>query len=102
MEGTKHFSLLFADDFEGEFKDRGIEDGEGVLLDLNGYSYLHVQPCDTGWDYSFYDAEMNLIDGGLLEDPEMSQFEAVRQLCESLFSRGVVVKRVPMSLLGDE
>ncbi|HJA57700.1 MAG TPA: hypothetical protein H9951_20400, partial [Candidatus Bacteroides intestinigallinarum] len=24
------------------------------LLVLDDTSYLHVQPCDTGWDYTLY------------------------------------------------
>ena len=38
-----------------------------ALLVLDDTSYLHVQPCDTGWDYTLYDvATMKQMDGGQL------------------------------------
>lgn len=39
-----------------------------ALLVLDDTSYLHVQPCDTGWDYTLYDvATMKQMDGGQLD-----------------------------------
>ena len=36
-----------------------------ALLVLDGVTYLHIQPCDTGWDYTLYDKEtMKELDGG--------------------------------------
>ena len=28
-----------------------------ALFLLNDATYLHIQPCDTGWDYTLYDKE---------------------------------------------
>ena len=32
------------------------EPSEALLL-LNDATYLHIQPCETGWDYTLYDKE---------------------------------------------
>ena len=32
------------------------EPAEALFL-LNDATYLHIQPCDTGWDYTLYDKE---------------------------------------------
>ena len=34
-----------------------------ALLVLDDTSYLHVQPCDTGWDYTLYDVATMKADG---------------------------------------
>ena len=40
---------------------------------LDDTTYLHVQPCDTGWDYTLYDvATMKQMDGGQLDGPDMA------------------------------
>jgi antirestriction protein ArdC len=40
------------------------EPAEALFL-LNDATYLHIQPCDTGWDYTLYDKEtMKELDGG--------------------------------------
>ena len=56
-----------------------------ALFLLNDATYLHIQPCDTGWDYTLYDKEtMKELDGGQLDEPELSRSAAVRQICEGL------------------
>ena len=37
-----------------------------ALFLLDDATYLHIQPCDTGWDYTLYDKEtMKELDGGI-------------------------------------
>ena len=49
-----------------------------ALLVLDDTAYLHVQPCDTGWDYTLYDAEtMKQLDGGQLDGANMGRSEAI-------------------------
>ena len=48
------------------------EPAEALFL-LNDATYLHIQPCDTDWDYTLYDKEtMKELDGGQLDTPELS------------------------------
>lgn len=42
--------------------------GKEALYLVDDTMYLHVQPTDGGWDYSFYDKESKrLLDGGVIE-----------------------------------
>ena len=58
-------------------------DREEALLLLDGEVYLHIQPCDTGWDYTLYNAATMIeLDGGQLDDLNMSRARAALQICE--------------------
>ena len=71
-----------------------------TLLVLNGILYLHVQPCDTGWDYTLYDKEtMKELDGGQLDEPELSRSAAVRQICEGLELENPSIQDAPLSMI---
>ena len=71
-----------------------------ALFLLDGTAYLHIQPCDTGWDYTLYDKEtMRELDGGQLDAPELPCSAAVRQICEDLNMGGQSVKEAPLSML---
>src|SRR5699024_5552346 len=46
-------------------------EAQEALLLVDDATYLHVQPCDIGWDYTLYDAAtMKQLDGGQLDAPE--------------------------------
>jgi hypothetical protein len=71
-----------------------------ALLVLDDASYLHVQPCDTGWDYSLYDvATMKQMDGGQLDGPDMGRSIAVSHICEDLGMGGKSIKYAPLSMI---
>src|SRR5699024_3512477 len=54
-----------------------------ALLALDDTTYLHVQLCDTGWDYTLYDvATMKQLDGGQLDAPELPLSTAALKICE--------------------
>ena len=56
-----------------------------ALLVLDDTTYLHVQPCNTGWDYTLYDvATMKQMDGGQLDGANMGRSEAIGHICEDL------------------
>ena len=75
------------------------EPAEALLL-LNDATYLHIQPCDTGWDYTLYDKEtMKELDGGQLDTPELSRSAAVRQICEGLELENPSVQDAPLSMI---
>ena len=71
-----------------------------ALFLLNDVTYLHIQPCDTGWDYTLYDKEtMKELDGGQLDAPELSRSAAVRQICEGLELKNPSVQDAPLSMI---
>ena len=71
-----------------------------ALFLLNDATYLHIQPCDTGWDYTLYNKEtMKELDGGQLDTPELSRSAAVRQICEGLELENPSVQDAPLSMI---
>ena len=71
-----------------------------ALFLLDDATYLHIQPCDTGWDYTLYDKEtMKELDGGQLDTPELSRSAAVRQICEGLKLENPSIQDAPLSMI---
>ena len=71
-----------------------------TLFLLDDATYLHIQPCDTGWDYTLYDKEtMKELDGGQLDAPKLSRSAAVRQICEGLELENPSVQDAPLSMI---
>ena len=71
-----------------------------ALFLLDDATYLHIQPCDTGWDYTLYDKEtMKELDGGQLDTPELSLSAAVQQICEGLELENPSVQDAPLSMI---
>lgn len=72
---------------------------EGLYL-LNDSQYLHVQMSEAGtWDFSFYDKEnLKLLDGGLLDNPEMPIDQARDAIIENM---GLDVQTL-VPLIGEE
>lgn len=71
-----------------------------ALFLLDDATYLHIQPCDTGWDYTLYDKEtMKELDGGQLDAPKLSRSAAVRQICEGLELENPSVQDAPLSMI---
>ena len=71
-----------------------------ALLVLDDTTYLHIQPCDTGWDYTLYDKEtMRELDGGQLDAPDMNRLEAIGHICEDLDLGSQSMKYAPLSMV---
>ena len=71
-----------------------------ALLVLDDTTYLHVQPCDTGWDYTFYDAATRKqLDGGQLDAPELSLSTAALKICEMRGMGGQSIRYAPLSMI---
>ena len=71
-----------------------------ALLVLDDTTYLHVQPCDTGWDYTLYDvATMKQMDGGRLDGANMGRSEAIGHICEDLGMGSKSIKYAPLSMI---
>ena len=115
LETINKTSCELINDIERHYKeickDRGIDltakqepeqadiPQEALFL-LNDATYLHIQPCDTGWDYTLYDKEtMKELDGGQLDTPELSRSAAVRQICEGLELENPSIQDAPLSMI---
>ena len=71
-----------------------------TLFLLDDATYLHIQPCDTGWDYTLYDKEtMRELDGGQLDAPKLSRSAAVQQICEGLELENPSIQDAPLSMI---
>ena len=71
-----------------------------ALVVLDDTTYLHIQPCDTGWDYTLYDvATMKQLDGGQLDGPDLGRSEAVSHICEDLGMGSKSIKYAPLSMI---
>ena len=71
-----------------------------TLFLLDDATYLHIQPCDTGWDYTLYDkVTMKELDGGQLDTPELSRSAAVQQICEGLELENPSIQDAPLSMI---
>ena len=71
-----------------------------ALLVLDDTTYLHVQPCDTGWDYTLYDvATMKQLDGGQLDAPELPLSTAALKICEMHGMGGQAIQYAPVSMI---
>lgn len=47
-----------------------------------GDQFFAIQVATEGYDYSFYDKEYKLMDGGILDNPDISMREAVQDILE--------------------
>ena len=71
-----------------------------ALLVLDDAAYLHIQPCDTGWDYTLYDKKtMRELDGGQLDAPDLRRSEAALRICEDLNMGNASIKYAPLSMI---
>ena len=71
-----------------------------TLFLIDDATYLHIQPCDSGWDYTLYDAaSMKELDGGQLDMPELSRMKAVLQICDDNDLSSNSVKYAPLSMI---
>ena len=71
-----------------------------ALFLIDDATYLHIQPCDSGWDYTLYDAaSMKEMDGGQLDMPELSRMKAVLQICDDNDLGRDSVKYAPLSMI---
>ena len=71
-----------------------------ALFLIDNATYLHIQSCDSGWDYTLYDAaSMKELDGGQLDMPEISRMKAVLQICDDNDLGRDTVKYAPLSMI---
>ena len=71
-----------------------------ALFLIDNATYLHIQSCDSGWDYTLYDAaSMKELDGGQLDMPELSCMKAVLQICDDNDLSSNSVKYAPLPMI---
>ena len=71
-----------------------------ALFLIDDATYLHIQSCDSGWDYTLYDAaSIKETDGGQLDMPELSCMKAVLQICDDNDLSSNSVKYAPPSMI---
>ena len=70
------------------------------FYELDGRLYLHVQPCDGGYDYTIYDkGTMRALDGGQLDAPELPLSTAALKICEMHDMGGQSIQYAPLSMI---
>ena len=75
-------------------------EAQEALLLVDDATYLHVQSCDTGWDYTLYDvATMKQMNGGQLDGPDMGRSAAVSHICKDLGLGDKSIKYAPLSMI---
>ena len=75
-------------------------EAQEALLLVDDATYLHVQPCDTGWDYTLYDAATRKqLDGGQLDAPELPLSTAALKICEMHGMGGQSIRYAPLSMI---
>ena len=75
----------FVDSISFEQLDSFLNLEEQVLSELAyevGERYFAIQRTEEGYDYSFYDEDFRLMDGGVYENDEISIEEAAEELLE--------------------
>lgn len=71
-----------------------------ALFLIDDATYLHIQPCDSGWDYTLYDAaSVKELDGGQLDMPELSRKNAVLQICDDNDLDSTSLRHAPLSMI---
>ncbi len=75
-------------------------EAQKALLLVDEATYLHVQSCDTGWDYTLYDAATRKqLDGGQLDAPELPLSTAALKICEMHDMGGQPIQYAPLSMI---
>lgn len=59
-------------------------------------SYLMIQTCEDGYDYTFYDQNYQMQDGGQLDNPELSMLEARKELLTDMGLTAIDLRAVPI------
>ena len=75
-------------------------EAQEALLLVDDATYLHVQTCDTGWDYTLYDvATRKQLDGGQLDAPDLPLSTAALKICEMHDKGGQSIQYAPLSMI---
>lgn len=59
-----------------------------------GEFYISIHQCDEGWDFDILDLTYRLVDGGVIDNPEITLREALMDIVEDLFDEIPVLEEV--------
>lgn len=59
-----------------------IPESDELAFSLDDKNFISIQTCDDGYDYSIYDSDYKLIDGGVYDDPDISIHSVLNILVE--------------------
>ena len=75
-------------------------EAQEALLLVDDATYLHVQSCNTGWDYTLYDAATRKqLDGVQLAAPELPLSTAALKICEMYDLGGQNIQYAPLNMI---
>lgn len=66
----------------GSCKPEELLEAEQYAWEVTGKGYFIIQLCDDGYDYTFYDKNLDEIDGGQLDNPEFTMNQARNELLD--------------------
>ena len=58
------------------------QDEQGAW-ELGGKGYIAIQSCEDGWDYTIYHSDFSVMDGGQLDEPELTIQEVREKILEA-------------------
>ena len=58
------------------------QDEQGAW-ELGGKGYIAIQSCEDGWDYTIYHSDFSVMDGGQLDEPELTIQEVREEILEA-------------------
>lgn len=82
---------------------RELPDEQEAIYILENGDYLLIQACEDGWDYTLFDASIGYIevDGGQLDNPELSITDARDEILEWLDRTDKVIKALPAEVVDE-
>ena len=63
-------------------KEQDLEQAPEHLAYQVGELYFSIQETEGGYDFSIYDKDYNLLDGGVYDNPDITIYEAIEQIVE--------------------
>lgn len=74
-------TLILEDDSEGQTEEleESWEDEKGYACET-GKGYFAIQETEGGYDYTFYDQDYKVLDGGVYENPDVPIWEAAEDI----------------------
>lgn len=73
--------------------------GDEAAWKISRDSFLMVQRCDDGYDYTLYDKDFQLVDGGQLDAPDMTMLEARNAILADHSFQHRELRAVPCDIL---
>ena len=68
---------------EKDNPDSEVKEPEQMAFSIND-KFVSIQTCDDGYDYSIFDADYRLLDGGVYDNPDISIHVALKDILEDI------------------